>query len=253
MDVELYLNRINYNKQIDVSKEVLFELQAAHLLSIPFENLDIHYNQKIKLDIDSIFQKIVINNRGGFCYELNGLFYHLLKEIGFDVQMISGKVYSKDGSYGEEFDHLAIIANVNKKRYLVDVGFGKFSFKPLEILFNITLKDKFGLFMFDYCLGNKLRINTIENGNLTPQYIFEIKERAFLEFGKMCEFHQTSKDSHFKTKKVVSIVTHDGRVTLNDNQIKITEGNIESKIEFEEDLFNFKLKEYFNMEINGSC
>jgi len=253
MDIQLYLDRINYKSQISISQEVLFELQTAHLLSIPFENLDIHYNNKIKLDIASIYKKVVLNRRGGFCYELNGLFYHLLKYIGFDVKMVSGRVYSKDGTYGAEYDHLAIVADIKGKSYLVDVGFGKFSYKPLEILLGVNLSDEFGLFRFDMAHADYLRINLVENGNLLPQYVFRVKEREFLEFAGMCEFHQTSKESHFTSKKVISIITKNGRKTLNNNQIKITDGDTERTIEFDEEQFEFHLKEYFDIEIKGNC
>ncbi|WP_242919937.1 arylamine N-acetyltransferase family protein [Pontibacter liquoris] len=249
MNIQLYLDRINYKNQVTVSKEVLFDLQAAHLLSIPFENLDIHYAHQIRLELDSIYKKIVLNGRGGFCYELNGLFYHLLKCIGFDVQMISGRGYTKDGSYGAEYDHLAIVATIDAKKYLVDVGFGKFSYKPLEITLGVNLVDAFGLFRFDKAQDGYLRINLIENGLLVPQYLFEIKEREFREFEGMCEFHQTSKESHFTTKKVVSIVTKTGRKTLTNNQIKISDGDTERITEFEEELFDVNLKEYFDIEI----
>lgn len=253
MDIQLYLDRIGYKSQVSVRKEVLFGLQAAHLLSVPFENLDIHYKNKIKLDVASLYKKIVLNRRGGFCYELNGLFYYLLKKIGFDVQMVSGRVYSRDGNYGAEYDHLAIVAKVDEMKYLVDVGFGKFSYKPLEISPGVNLKDEFGLFRFDKAYGDYLRINLVENGNLIPQYLFDLKEREFLEFERMCEFHQTSQESHFTTKKVVSIVTRNGRRTLNNDQIKITEGDTERTMQFEEELFESKLKEFFGIQIKGSC
>ncbi|NEM97515.1 arylamine N-acetyltransferase family protein [Pontibacter burrus] len=249
MDVQLYLDRIGYKGPVSVSKEVLFELQAAHLLSVPFENLDIHYNNEIKLDIASIYKKVVINRRGGFCYELNGLFYHLLKEIGFDVQMISGRVYSKDGNYGAEYDHLALIAHVDGRKYLVDVGFGKFSFKPLEITFGVDLKDEYGVFRFEKAHDNYLTINLLEGSKLVPQYLFDTKAREFSEFEGMCKFHQTSSESHFTGKKVISIATQNGRKTLNNNQLKITDGKTESVLNFEETEFEAKLKEYFKIKI----
>ena len=78
-------------------------------MSIPFENLDIHNNVPIKLSIEKIFDKVVNQNRGGLCYELNGLFYELLNAIGFDVKIISARVFNQDNGYGKEYDHLAII------------------------------------------------------------------------------------------------------------------------------------------------
>ena len=253
MDIQLYLDRINYKSQVSASKEALWALQSAHLLCIPFENLDSHYKKKIKLDVASIYQKIVINRRGGFCYELNVLFFYLLKNLGFDVRLISGRVCSKDGNYGEEYDHLAIAANIDGKKYLVDVGFGKFSYQPLEILPDVNLDDEFGLFRFDKAHDDYLRINLIKNGTLIPQYLFKLKEREFQEFERMCEFHQTSKESHFTNKKVISIVTRNGRKTLNNNQVKITDGDTDKITEFEEEQFEFNLKEYFDIEIKGNC
>jgi len=70
MNTETYLNRINYQGEIQINLATLVELQKAHLQTIPFENLDIHYKRKIILDIQSIYSKIISNKRGGFCYEL---------------------------------------------------------------------------------------------------------------------------------------------------------------------------------------
>lgn len=66
-----YLKRLSFHKNIAINRETLFSLQKAHLLSIPFENLDIHYGKEIKLDLNAIFEKIISNHRGGFCYDLN--------------------------------------------------------------------------------------------------------------------------------------------------------------------------------------
>ena len=173
MDIGVYLNRINFRQHVEVTKEVLFALQRTHLLAVPFENLDVHYGTKIELDLDAIYKKIVVNRRGGFCYELNGLFYQLLKEIGFNVKIISARVAAKDEKYGSEYDHLAIIACVNNVNYLVDVGFGRFSFSPLEITLGVELVDKFGRFTFDEYEGDYLRINQADKEKLIPQYIFK--------------------------------------------------------------------------------
>jgi N-hydroxyarylamine O-acetyltransferase len=123
--------------------------KKKHLLNVAFENLDIHYNRKIKLSIPDIYQKIVNEKRGGFCYELNGLFHSLLKQIGFDAKLIAGKVHIKDNEYSPEYDHLAIIVNMENKEFLVDVGFGKFSLEPLKLEMNQSLSDSFGKFQFD--------------------------------------------------------------------------------------------------------
>ena len=250
MDIGAYLKRINFQQKVAVTKEVLFELQRAHLLAVPFENLDIHYGTKIELNLDAIYNKIVNNRRGGFCYELNGLFFQLLKEIGFDVKIISARVFNKERGYGPEYDHLAIIAHVDNKDYLVDVGFGRFSFSPLELSLGIELTDEYGKFKFDKYKDGYLRINQVENGKLIPQYIFKTKPLDFSEFEEICTYYQTSPDSHFTQKKVISISTIDGRITLNDTQLKITKDGIEEVIEFNIEDFELKLYEHFKIRIN---
>lgn len=247
MNVSAYLKRINYNKEVEIDKATLFGLQRAHLRSVPFENLDIHYKKLIVLDIDIIFEKIVNHKRGGFCYELNSLFYTLLKEIGFKVRIISARVYSEKKQYGKENDHMAIITDIGMEQFLVDVGFGKFSLQPLPLKFNKTLVDDYGKFVFDNYDKDYLRVCEQKNNVLVPQYIFSKKQHELSEFKDMCEYHQTSKESHFTQKKVISISTENGRITLNNSKIKITEGLKTKEIEFNRDQFETYLKNYFDI------
>ena len=130
MHKELYLERMGFRESTEPGLESLTQLQEAHLLNIPFENLDIHYGIPIELDIDKIYQKIIIDKRGGFCYELNGLFYELITAIGFKAKRVSARVFNKEKGYGPEFDHLAIIVDISGVEYLSDVGFGEFTFAP---------------------------------------------------------------------------------------------------------------------------
>jgi len=80
MNIDAYLKRINYRGSLDPTTQTLQQLQVAHLLTVPFENLSIHLAEPIILDGDALFEKIVVRRRGGFCYELNGLFAALLRE-----------------------------------------------------------------------------------------------------------------------------------------------------------------------------
>src|SRR4030095_9793774 len=133
MEIEKYLKRIDYNGNTQPTIGLLKALQKKHLLNIQFENLDIHYKVPIELDLKNIFEKVVIKRRGGFCYELNGIFCELLHSIGFDVKMISARVFDqRQQIFSPEFDHLAIIAKIDSTDYLADVGFGEFAFSPLK-------------------------------------------------------------------------------------------------------------------------
>jgi N-hydroxyarylamine O-acetyltransferase len=249
MDIKRYLKRLHFQKAPEVSKEVLWELQKAHLLTVPFENLDIHYKQAIKLDLEAVFDKVILNERGGFCYELNGLFYYLLKAIGFDAKMVSGRVATPKGSYGPEYDHLAIVVRIETVDYLVDVGFGRFSLSPLKIQLQTSIEDALGVFQFDSYKEKYLRINSLEKGQFIAQYIFTLEERKWSNFEEMCWFHQKNEASHFTQKKMISILTPTGRVTLNNKLLKITTGDEVKEIEFEESEFLTFLKTYFNITL----
>src|SRR5260370_8617397 len=98
MDPEAYLERIGYRGPTLPSLNVLRRLHRRHLLSIPFENLDIHLHRPIILSEAAFYDKIIKHHRGGFCYELNGLFANLLQERGFKVSIISARLTRNCGA-----------------------------------------------------------------------------------------------------------------------------------------------------------
>src|SRR5919107_4778825 len=122
MDVNAYLERIGYRGPLAPTAETLRRLHVAHLLAVPFENLSIHAGEPVVLDDDSLFEKVVGRRRGGFCYELNGLFAALLRALGFRVEMLSAAVAKPSGEFGREFDHMALLVHAGE-RWLADVGF----------------------------------------------------------------------------------------------------------------------------------
>src|SRR5579859_3200412 len=89
LHIKSYLRRIHYTGSLEPTYQTLAALQEAHLLAVPFENLDISLGREIILDEAALFHKIVEQRRGGFCYELNGLFASLLRALGFKVTMLS--------------------------------------------------------------------------------------------------------------------------------------------------------------------
>ena len=250
MNVEKYLKRIKITQTPSVSKDFLFQLHENHLLNIPFENLDVHYHVPIKLNVGELYRKIVEKGRGGFCYELNGLFGHLLQEIGFKTNIISCRVYEGEDGYTPEYDHMAIIVKIDLEFYLVDVGFGEFIIKPLCINYGAEIEDTNGTFVFiKHSLKNYIRLCRLKNGELIPIYIFTTNSRKLSEFSKMCEFHQYSPESHMTKKKMISQATREGRITLTENDFIITNKGVQSKKNNSDLSFERLLKKHFNIDI----
>ena len=77
-----YLARVGYHGPRAPTLALLSELTAAHTQSIPFENLDVLLGRRIELGIDAVFDKLVRQRRGGYCFEQNGLFLHVLTALG---------------------------------------------------------------------------------------------------------------------------------------------------------------------------
>src|SRR5687768_15235135 len=123
LDTAAYLERIGYRGPVEPTAETLRRLHVAHLLAVPFENLSIHASEPIVLDDSALFEKIVARRRGGFRYELNGLFAALLGALGFEVEMLSAGVMNSEGEFGPDFDHMALVVKL-EERWLADVGFG---------------------------------------------------------------------------------------------------------------------------------
>lgn len=249
MDWRKYLERIHYTGDTTPGEDVLKNLQRNHLLNIPFENLDIHLGRPLSLKTRDLFNKIVLNRRGGFCYELNGLFFELLHSLGFLVTRISARVFDQ-GNYGPEFDHLALIVDLPEARYLCDVGFGEFAGEPLKIELDLIQSDPGGDYLIDRFDEQSFRVSRMEAGKPKPQYIFKDEPRAMIDFESMCLYHQSSPQSHFTRQRLITMLTETGRVTLSGNQLKITTGKDITQIPLgDKRSFKQALQEYFGVSI----
>ncbi len=212
IDVEQYLQRIHYSGETAPTYAVLCDLQRQHLYHIPFENFAIHDKVPVNLDTAALFKKIVTERRGGFCYELNGLFYALLKQLGFDVRLVSAQVYNGN-DYGPPFDHAAMVVVLDNKRYLSDVGFGEFVLHPLEIDCDVVQVDACGDFTVTQA-DNVYYVAKKDASGDKPIYQFSLQSVSIDDFSEMCDYHQHSPDSHFTQKRLISLATPNGRVTL---------------------------------------
>lgn len=232
MDTEKYLRRIGIeNFNLPVSAESLKYLQKQHLLSVPFENLDIHWKRPILLDTGKFYRKIVEEKRGGFCYELNGLFNELLRSLGFQTRLVSARVSDGKGGFSNEYDHLAIVVTTGEGEYLADVGFGAFTAEPLRIVTDLEQTDETGTFIVRQLDNEYLEIAKRDGESWHGEYIFKPLGRGLAEFAEMCNFHQTSPESHFTRGMVCSLMLDGGRKTLTDKKFIRTRSGEKSETE----------------------
>lgn len=213
MDVEAYLERIEYRGLLDPSAETLKQLQVAHLLTVPFENLSIHAGEPIILDDEALFHKIVVQRRGGFCYELNGLFAALLRALGFDVTMLSAAVKNPEEGFGPEFDHMTLMVVLDEP-WLADVGFGDSFREPLRLDMRQEQVQGERAYRIDHDGDRFMLWQRDRNNAWSAQYRFSLTPYEYADYAEMCHYHQTSPQSHFTQRRVCSRATPEGRVTL---------------------------------------
>ncbi|HQU85700.1 MAG TPA: arylamine N-acetyltransferase [Pyrinomonadaceae bacterium] len=249
MNKNTYLNRIGINENgLKPNLETLNLLQKLHLLNIPFENLDIHWKTPIVLDTEKFFGKIIDRKRGGFCYELNGLFNELLKELGFQTKLISARVFNGK-EFGAEYDHLAILVKIGDAEYLTDVGFGDFSAEPLKFVLDKEQTDANGTFLIKNHDDEYFEVVKKHGENWQSEYIFKDLARDLSEFAEMCNFHQTSPASHFTRGKLCSLMIENGRKTLTDKKFIQTKQDEKNETEIDsEDEFNEILAREFSIK-----
>ncbi len=219
--IEKYLDRIRFGDTLRPDLATLQRLHYAHMLTVPFENLDIHRGKEICLEESLLFTKIVECQRGGFCYELNGLFAALLTDIGFRVHMVSAQVYKDDGTTGPPFDHMALVVSIDKEFYLVDVGFGDSFTEPLLLSSSKDQPQNQGTYRvcrngldFTVAINRKYAERPIK-----PLFKFMLIPRHLSDFAEMCRFHQSSEHSHFTHKEICSRATPTGRITISGNKL----------------------------------
>jgi len=250
IDTKAYLQRINYHGSLSPNSDTLRELQKAHLISVPFENLSIHSGEPIVLEDGALFDKVVSRRRGGFCYELNGLFAALLRELGFDVALLAAEVANAEGVYGPKFDHMALLVTL-EERWLVDVGFGDSFREPLlldeqgeqtqaERSYRIAPEDA------QMILARRTNAGA---GEWQPQYRFTLRTYQYPDFAEMCRYHQTSAESHFTTGRICSRATTGGRLTLSDMRFIESKANGErhEQLLVDEEEYLRILKDHFGI------
>ncbi len=226
--------------------DLLKTIHRNHLQRIPFENFDMHMYGKLDLALDKLYEKIVIRRRGGICYELNYLLYNLLKELGYDVILLSGSVLDEGDS---EFDHLFLLVTLESVRYLVDVGFGDNFFEPILFDCHAVQQDVKGYFRIKKVSDDTYRLEHKTDNEYVCAYTFRLVTRYVKEFEERMNWFCHSEGSIFAKRLFCSIENPKGRISIRPGRITITANG--NKEEFDiRDFVEFKhlLADKFKLE-----
>jgi N-hydroxyarylamine O-acetyltransferase len=247
-DCDSYLLRIGYVGKVIPNEKHLKGLHHAHLHTIPFENFDILSGKGINLEPEALFDKLVHNNRGGYCFEVNGLFLGALKTFGFEARPLLGRVHVTGEPSGR--GHQITLVTIQEKKWIVDVGFGGSTPRtpiPLELdkpfIQNgqqIRLKEtqEFGIML-----------QSKKNEQWHNLYSFDLEHVCPGDIKHGNHFASTHPDSFFTYARVAALPVNNGGFTLYDNTLtSVIEGKDKAWELADGQPYIDALKTYFGIE-----
>ena len=247
LDVEAYLRRIDDVGPLEPTVATLRRLHRAHMEAVPFENLDIHAGRPLALTEAGLFAKIVERRRGGFCYELNGLFARLLHALGFDVTLLSARVADDAGGFGPEFDHLLLLVRL-QERWLADVGFGSSFHEPLRLDDPGAQVQAYGTYRVLPGDNHWTYLELDADRGWQARYIFTLTPRHLADFEPSCIAKQSS--PFWTNRRICTRATAEGRATLSDGRLIVTrDGAREERPLADEAEQTAVLRERFGVEL----
>ena len=193
-----YLARIGWNHTPDVSLETLRALHLHHNGAIPFENLDVVLPREIELSDEAIFQKLVVARRGGYCFEQNGLFERALKEVGFEVRSLLGRVVISNPPQMPPRTHRILLVQLAGEPWIADVGFGGQTLTaPIRLHADIEQITPHGVYRLQRA-GDDWVLQFRHHERWQSMYQFEMGQQYQADF-VMGNFHSAHwPSSHFR-------------------------------------------------------
>ncbi len=245
MDIQAYLDRIDYHGDRQPNFQTLSDLHHAHLMAIPYENLDIHLGRTLVLDERRVYEKIVTGHRGGWCYEMNGLFAWALRELGFPVTLLASAVNRPALGDRAERNHLILIVELDQP-YLVDVGFGNGFLRPLPLRAGVHQQGRL-TYELAHEAGRWWLTNHAYGG---PGYDFTLEPHDLSAFEDRCHELQTAPDSGFVRVVVCHGFSSGGLVTLRGAMLRtITESGAHDDTIEDEATYRDVLSEQFDLHL----
>ena len=221
---EAYLKRIGYEGKVKATKECLETLMALHLRNVPFENLEVYEEGKVpSLKSQDIYEKIVLRRRGGYCFELNKLFYELLLSIGFQASPLGVRILWKREEIPPML-HRGTLVMIGEEMFYCDIGYGGPGPKHLVKLEDGIHKEQDGTFritMHPEGTNGEVLIERKKEDAYLPILRFPLHPAVEADFELMNFYCAAFPRGFFQAQRVMSCNTETGSVALTGNELTI--------------------------------
>jgi N-hydroxyarylamine O-acetyltransferase len=248
MNIDAYLHRIGLTERPTATLAGLRAVHRAHLLAIPYENLDVLLRRPVTIDLPAIYEKIVERKRGGWCYEMNGMLGWALAEIGFHVTRATGSVMREMFGDRCNANHLVLRVQLPEGLYLADAGFGDGPHDPIPVAtgafrsegfeFNLRRVDDQWWRFYSHSLG------------AAPSFDFNLAPADEAQLAAQCEALQTDPQSHFRQNLFCFRHTPQGVTSLRGRVLrKVTPQGFQERVLADADDLIVALKKEIGLDV----
>ncbi len=229
-----YLERIGFHGTAVADIPTLREMMRCQLFSVPFENLDVQAGKVVSLVPEEIVEKIVIRKRGGYCYEVNGLFAMALEALGIPYVFVAARPMFYPVRRPKT--HMAVVARVGGISWLCDLGFGSYGIRePMQLdLIDCEIAQDFDVFRLSKTSEHDYLLQASVGGEWTNQYEFNLSPQEWIDFVPANYLNSTHPDAVFVQKLLIVLHDPKGRSILFGNLLKTHEYGVINKITVEQ-------------------
>jgi N-hydroxyarylamine O-acetyltransferase len=251
--LDLYFERIQYSRSPVVNLETLRDLHLLHLQHIPYENIDVFCHQGVKLDAETLTRKILLRERGGYCFEQNGLFFMALTELGFKCHANMARVHRNRPQPGGRTHHINLV-ELEGQTWVCDVGFGGSGFRePMMLQADAEVGQMGELYRLHRNDEHGFYLQKKTGEEWLPFYTFKIEPALPIDL-HMANFYTSKSPDHVFLDAIIGTrLTKRGRVTLSDHTFKIFDlinGTLERKAVTDFEAYVSNLKEHLGVQLN---
>jgi N-hydroxyarylamine O-acetyltransferase len=244
-ELQSYLSRIGYQGEAKVNMATVTSMMRCQLFSVPFENLDVQAGKVVSMVPEEIVEKILGRNRGGFCFELNGLFAMALQALGIPYQFVAARPML----YPEKRPktHMAIVLSMNGEKWLCDLGFGSYGIRaPMRLSqLDVEVKQDNDSFMLSKNSDGELVLKALVEGVWANQFAFDLSAQDWVDFVPANYFSCTHPEAIFVRKLIIVLHNPAGRKIFSGHTLKIVEnGKVEVQTVAPEDINSVLLNQF---------
>ena len=236
-DLPSYLARIGFDGEPSPDFETLKRLMRCQFFSVPFENLDVQAGKIPSLAPEAIYAKIVERRRGGYCYEVNGIFAMALEALGISYRFVAARPMTY--AVRRPKTHVAIIASIDGEEWLCDLGFGGYGIRePIDLRWlDRELTQDYDTFMLTMASGRNYLLQSFIDGEWKKLYEFNLCPQEWVDFEPANWLNATHPESIFVQGRIVVLQHPTGKSILSGERFRyVSEGRVEEKIVSKDDI-----------------